>query len=155
MPLSYKIVIADTSCFILLDKIDELELLKRLFEEIATTEEIVQEFGKELPDWIKIESVKDKKYQTALALEVDKGEASAITLSTEKANSLLILDDLQARKLAEKLGLRYTGTLGLIARARKEGVIESVKPIIEKIRNTNFRFSEEVFTTIIRIAGEE
>ena len=155
MPLSYKIVIADTSCFILLDKIDELELLKRLFEEIATTEEIVQEFGKELPDWIKIESVKDKKYLTALELEVDKGEASAITLSTEKANSLLILDDLQARKLAEKLGLHYTGTLGMIARARREGVIESVKPIIEKIRNTNFRFSEEVFTTIMRIAGEE
>ena len=61
MPLSYKIVIADTSCFILLDKIDELELLKRLFDEIATTKEVVQEFGKELPDWIKVESVKDKK----------------------------------------------------------------------------------------------
>ena len=155
MPLSYRIVIADTSCFILLDKIDELELLKRLFDEIATTKEIVQEFGKELPDWIKIESAKDRKYQTALALEVDEGEASAIALSTEKVDALLILDDLQARRLAEKLGLHYTGTLGMIARARKEGVIESVKPIIEKIRNTNFRFSEEVFTTIIRIAGEE
>ena len=155
MPLQYKIVIADTSCFILLDKIDEIELLKHLFGEVATTKEIAQEFGKELPEWIKIETVKDKKYQTVLELEVDKGEASAIALSTEKVESLLILDDLQARKLAEKLGLSFTGTLGVIARARREGIIESVKPIIEKIRNTNFRFSEEVYSAILKAAGEE
>ncbi len=38
----------------------------------------------------------------------------------------------------------------MIARARREAVIASVKPIIEKIRNTNFRFSEEVFAAIIK-----
>lgn len=155
MPLLSKIVIADTSCFILLDKIDEMELLQQLFSEVTTTKEIAQEFGKELPEWISIESVKDKKYQSILELEVDKGEASAIALSTEKVAVLLILDDLQARKLAEKLRLNYTGTLGMIARARREAIIESVKPIIEKIRNTNFRFSEEVFAAIIKTAGEE
>lgn len=150
-----KIVIADTSCFILLDKIEELGLLKRLFTEVITTNEITQEFGKALPAWISIESVKDKKYQSVLELEVDKGEASAIALSTENPEALLILDDLQARKLAGKLGLNYTGTLGIIASARNRGVIHSVKPIIEKIRSTNFRFSEEVFTAIIKAAGEE
>ncbi len=129
--------------------------MQQLFSEVATTKEIAQEFGKELPEWISIESVKDKKYQSLLELEVDKGEASAIVLSMEKAEALLILDDLQARKLAEKLRLKYTGTLGMIARARSEGVIASVKPIIEKIRNTNFRFSEEVFAVIIKTAGEE
>lgn len=155
MPLSYKIVIADTTCFILLDKIDELALLKLLFDEVVTTEEIAQEFGKELPEWINIESVSDKNYQAVLELEVDIGEASAMALSKEKLGALLILDDLRARKLAEKLELRYTGTLGVIVRARREGVIKSVKPIIEKIRNTNFRFSEEVFITIIKTAGEQ
>lgn len=155
MPLQSKIVIADTTCFILLDKISEIELLRQLFNEVITTREIAQEFGKELPEWISIESVKDKKYQSVLELEVDKGEASAIALSAEKTEALLILDDLQARKLAEKLRLNYTGTLGIIARARREAVIESVKPIIAKIRNTNFRFSEEVFAAIIKTAGEE
>ena len=155
MPLSYKIVVADTTCFILLDKIDELALLKLLFDEVVTTKEIAQEFGKELPEWINIESVSDKNYQAVLELEVDIGEASAMALSKEKLGALLILDDLRARKLAEKLELSYTGTLGVIARARKEGVIKSVKPIIEKIRNTNFRFSEEVFITIIKTAGEQ
>ena len=155
MPLLSKVVIADTSCFILLDKIDEVSILNMLFGEVVTTEDIAQEFGKKLPDWVAVESVKDQKYQSLLAIEVDKGEASAIALSAEKESSLLILDDLKARKLAEKLSLHYTGTLGVIARARKEGVIASVKPIIEKIRLTNFRFGEEVFSAVLKAAGEE
>lgn len=155
MPRSFKVVIADTSCFILLSKIDEFKLLNGLFDEVVTTGEVVQEFGQDLPSWIKVESVKDKKYQAALELEVDKGEASAIALSFEKSGSILVLDDLQARKVAKKLGIKYTGTLGIIARAKNEGVVESVKPIIEKIRNTNFRFSESVFSTILKLAGEE
>ena len=155
MPIFSNLVIADTTCFILLDKINELELLKQLFDEVTTTREVAQEFRKNLPPWITIKSVEDQKYQSVLELEVDRGEASAIALSIESTGSLLILDDLQARKLAEKLGLRYTGTLGVIARAKREGVISSVKPIIEKIRSTNFRFSEEVFAIIIKTAGEE
>ena len=155
MPRSYKLVIADTSCFILLHKIHELELLKLLFTDVFTTEEVVQEFGKEVPSWVKIKAVKEIKYQAVLELEVDKGEASAIALSMEIEGALLILDDLQARKLAEKLGLAYTGTLGIIARARQEGVILSVKPVIEKIRRTNFRFSEDVYAAIVKAAGEE
>lgn len=155
MPTKFKLVIADTSCFILLDKIQELELLKNLFDEVITTPEIEREFGKELPEWIDHVPVKHKEYQASLALTLDEGEASAIALSAEVGNALLIPDDLPARKLADKLDLNFTGTLGIIARARREGIIPSVKPIIEKIRKTNFRFSEEVFHEIIKAAGEE
>nr|WKN38121.1 hypothetical protein K4G66_05330 [Tunicatimonas sp. TK19036] len=90
MPLLSKVVIADTSCFILLDKIDEISILNMLFDEVVTTEDVAQEFGKKLPDWVAVESVKDQKYQSLLAIEVDKGEASAIALSAEKESSLLI-----------------------------------------------------------------
>ncbi len=155
MPLLSKVVIVDTSCFILLDKINELELLKQLFRDVITTKEVAQEFGKSLPNWINIESPKDKKYQLLLELEVDKGEASAIALYSEIEEALLVLDDLKARKLAERLSLNYTGTLGMFARAKTEGVIASVKPIIKKIQKTNFRFSDEVFSAIIKTADEE
>ena len=66
MPPLSKIVVAGTTCFILLDKIDEIKLLKQLFNDVITTKEIAQEFGKELPKWISIESVKDSKYQALL-----------------------------------------------------------------------------------------
>lgn len=154
MPISSKIVIADTSCFILLKKIDELDLLMQIFTQVLTTPEIVEEFGEELPDWILVQTVKDKKFQTALALQVDGGEASAIALGAETENALLVLDDLLARKLAERLNLAHTGTLGIIAAAKRNGIIKSVKPVITKIRQTNFRFSEDVYLAILKASGE-
>ena len=65
--------------------------------------EVANEFSGQLPDWVRIESVSDKKYQGFLETQVDKGEASAIALAIEMENPLLLLDDLKARKLASQL----------------------------------------------------
>jgi predicted nucleic acid-binding protein len=59
-----KIIIADTSCFILLDKIDSLKLLHELFGEVTTTSEVEYEFGKKLPEWVKIEAVSNINQQS-------------------------------------------------------------------------------------------
>lgn len=53
-------VITDTSCLILLEKIDALPILNLLFNNIFTTPEIASEFGKALPHWIQIKTVKNK-----------------------------------------------------------------------------------------------
>ena len=150
MQQTYNTVIADTSCFILLNKIEEIEILKKLFQTVYTTTDVLKEFGKPLPDWIIIKESKDKHYQEIIELEIDKGEASVIALSYEIENSLLILDDLKARKLAEKLQLNYTGTFGIIVKAKQSGKIDSVKPILEKIKLTNFRFSNKIFNEILK-----
>ena len=102
-----RIIIADTSCFILLDKIDYLEILQKLFGQVTTTTEVSNEFGKQLPEWVNIENVKDKKQQLLLEAEIDKGEASAIALAMENKNALLILDDYKARKTAAKYKLQF------------------------------------------------
>jgi predicted nucleic acid-binding protein len=75
-------------------------------------------------------------------LDIDAGEASAITLAMESERSLLILDDNKGRKTAERLNLQYTGTLGIILKAKNTGIITSIKPIVMKIQQTNFRFSQ-------------
>ena len=145
-----RIVISDTSCLILFHKIGELELLRKVYDFVSTTPEVAQEFSEELPDWIIIETVKDKKYQEFFETQVDWGEASAIALAKEKDCPLLLLDDLKARKLASKLNLRFTGTLGVIHKAKQIGVIEKVKPIIEKLLSTNFRISDNVIAELLR-----
>lgn len=66
----YEVVIADTSCFILLDKIDEIELLKKVFSSITTTETIATEFRKPLPQWVNILPVQNKPYQHLLEIEI-------------------------------------------------------------------------------------
>ncbi|HYK76358.1 MAG TPA: DUF3368 domain-containing protein [Daejeonella sp.] len=87
-------------------------------------------------------------------MDIDRGEASAMALAIESENSLLILDDLKARKLAAKLNLNYTGTLGIILKAKREGLLSSIRPILEKIQMTNFRFSDKILNEILKEADE-
>ena len=102
MPQEYNLVVADTSCFILLDKINELNLLKEVFSSITTTPEIAKEFGKPLPEWILIKQVLNSTFMETLQTEVDKGEAEAIVLAVEIHADLLLMDDLKGRKFGRK-----------------------------------------------------
>jgi predicted nucleic acid-binding protein len=154
MQLNSEIIISDTSCLILLHKIDELELLDKLGRNVYVTQIIKREFGQKLPDWINVKEPSDTHYQKMLEMDLDEGEASAIALSFEIDNSILILDNLKGRKIADKLNLRYSGTFGLILRAKQVGIFESVKPILDKIRKTNFRFSQKIFDSILEQSGE-
>lgn len=153
LPIS-KIIISDTSCLILLIKINELDLLNKFSNEVVITSIIKNELNINLPLWIKVEDPKNLNYQNLLELELDKGEASAIALMLEKKDAILLIDDLKGRKVSEKLNLKYSGTLGLILKAKQAGIIPSVKSIIEKIKSTNFRFSEQLIDEIIKQANE-
>ncbi len=151
----YNVVIADTTCFILLDKIGKLDLLQQIFTNITTTSTITNEFGRPFPEWVNVMDVSNTNYQKILEIEVDAGEASAIALYFEFNNPLLILDDFKARKLAAKLHLKFTGTFGILLKAKEIGVINAIKPILQLIQKTNFRFSEAILNAILREANEE
>jgi len=139
-----KTIISDTSCFIILSKIGELDLLHKVYGQIVTTIEIASEYGEILPEWVEIATVTDKYRQQLLEMQIDKGESSAIALALEIPDSTLILDDYKARKIAERLGIPYTGTIGVIIKAKLTGLIPSIKPLLEKIKRTNFRISLDI-----------
>jgi len=149
-----KTIISDTSCLIILTNIGELELLRKTYGTIVTTTEISMEFGEPLPNWIIIEEVSDKQKQQLLELQIDKGESSAIALALETPESTVILDDYKARKIAEQLGVNYTGTIGVVIRAKIKGVIPSIKPILAKIKETDFRLSSDLELQALSAAGE-
>jgi len=150
----HNIVISDTSCLIIFNKIGQLEILQKVYDNVITTPEVAEEFSEILPDWIIIKEVKDKKYQEFLETQVDSGEASAIALAKEIDNPLLLLDDLKARKLAGKLNLRFTGTLGVITKAKQIGVIRTIRPIIDSLLLTDFRISENVINELLKLNNE-
>lgn len=148
------LVIADSSCLIILSKIDQLDLLRNNYSRIIITEEIAKEFDLELPAWIEIKGIKDKKLQLLFEEVLDLGEATALTLAFETEDCTVILDDLKARKIAAKLNLKVTGTIGVIVKAKQRGTIHSVKPLFEKILATDFRISDKVIKEAILEAGE-
>ena len=149
-----KVVISDTSVLILFLKIEEFDILKQVYGSLITTPEIAKEFGEELPEWISVKPVKDEKYQAFLETQLDPGEASAIALATEYDDVLLLLDDLKARKLASKLHLTFTGVLGVIHKAKRNGIIPKVKPLIEKLVTTNFRISDSIVEELLKLNNE-
>ena len=150
----HKTIISDTSCFIILIKIGELELLHKVYGQIVTTPDIATEYGETLPEWIEIVAVKDKYRQQLLEMQIDKGESSAIALALETPDSTIILDDYKARKIADQLGLIFTGTIGVIIKAKLTGVIPSIKPLIKKIKQTDFRLSAEIELQALKEANE-
>ena len=87
-------------------------------------------------------------------MQVDKGEASAIALALETPGSTLIIDDYRARKVAQKLNLKFTGTIGVLVKAKLIGVIPLIKPYLELIIQTNFRITPEIEQQALKEAGE-
>lgn len=149
-----KTILSDTSCLILLEKIGELDLLYQVFGEIIITQEVAGEYGLTLPNWITIQNPVNQKYQTILEASVDKGEASAIALAVELVDCLLIIDDLKGRNLANAIGIKITGTFGVIIEAKLSGKINSVKPLLLKIKQTDFRLSANLEEQILIKANE-
>lgn len=148
------VIVSDTSCFIVLSNIHQLDLLQNLYGEVITTPEVYKEFGETLPDWVRIIPAENLSEQKTLSHILDLGEASAISLALEIPGCTIILDDIKARTYAAKIGLKVTGTLGVLIKAKHAGIIKSIKPIISAIRATDFYISDELEAQVLKLTNE-
>jgi predicted nucleic acid-binding protein len=144
-----KIIISDTSCLIALQNVGLLNLLKDLYKEILITQEVKDEFGLDLPDWIFVVEVKNIDKKSEIEQKLDKGEASSIVLALEIKDSILIIDEIKGRKIAESLKIEIIGTIGILLLADKRGLIKDVLSIILKLVNKGFRLSDNLIDKLI------
>lgn len=121
-------VVSDSTCLIGLERVGELNILPALFKPVMIPPEVEREFGSSFA-WLQVENLTSNVLVAALRLVVDAGEAEAIALASEKS-CLLISDDKQARATAKKLGVAVIGTVGVLVKAKQNGVISNVKPIL-------------------------
>lgn len=112
-------IVSDTSCLILFQKIERLDLLYKVFGRLMITPEVALEFSGSLPDWIEIHPTNFQSKSAFLSM-LDNGEASAISLAIECKDSLLIIDEIRGRRVAQKLGLAITGVLGVLILCKKK-----------------------------------
>jgi predicted nucleic acid-binding protein len=151
MPKTY---IVDTSCLITLDKIGKLNFLRELYGTVLTTPEVVQEYNSIIPEWLIVQVVVDKNYQKILETSIDKGESSVIALGLSIPDSILVLDDLKARKYANRIGFEITGTLGIIYKAKTVGLIDKIKPFLIKLKENGFHISANIEDEILKLSEE-
>lgn len=144
-----KIIVADTSCLILFDKIGALNLLEKVYGQIYITETVLDEYDQEVPGWINVVQPATNIHK-GLSTVLDPGEATSISLASEHDDSLLIIDEIKGRKVARKMEVHITGTLGVLVAAKRKGYIEAVKPVISQIQQTNFRISEGLIREVLK-----
>ena len=106
-------------------------------------------------DWVIIKNPNNNALLNRLLIQLDEGEANAITLAIELNADLLIIDEIKGRKIASSLSINITGLAGVLILAKKEGYLKSVKPTLDKILNeTSFRMSKILYQQILDAASE-
>jgi predicted nucleic acid-binding protein len=66
----------------------------------------------------------------------------------------VILDDRPARLLALRLGLPVVGTVGILVRAKRTGLIPAVRPLLTRLLDVGFRLSPTIRDRVLTDAGE-
>ncbi|MCS3921300.1 DUF3368 domain-containing protein (plasmid) [Fervidibacter sacchari] len=145
--------VADSTCLIGLERIGRLDLLKALFEPIIIPPKVQEEFGATL-EWLKVQTPSNQMLVNVLKFVVDEGEAEAIALALEKGWRLIV-DDRKARIWAKRLGIKVIGTAGILVRSKRAGLVSSIKPLLEALKQTGFHLSSDLVEEVLRLVGED
>lgn len=162
-------VVSNTSPVLNLAIIGWLSLLREQFGEIWIPTVVLEELRVEedLPGsqavreaieagWLRVEEVKDQALAQVLQRDLDRGEAEAIVLAVRVKAERTLLDEREARRVAKSLGLKVTGVLGILLRARREGKLSSLREAMEGLRaKAGFRIGADLFAELLRESGEE
>ncbi|MDR1815008.1 MAG: DUF3368 domain-containing protein [Tannerella sp.] len=156
-------VISNTTPILSLIKIEKLDILKELYGQIMIPEAVFNEMevGKDWLfytdlskiDWIRIEPIQQITSKLYL-FDLDAGEAEVIILAQEQKADLVIMDEIMGRRYAKQLGLKLTGTLGILLRAKEKGLIDDVAPLISNLIKNGVWISPELIKVVLKKAGE-
>ncbi len=85
---------------------------------------------------------------------LDKGEVEVLALSKELNADLVLIDEEKARKVVVLAGFEVMGLMGVLLAAKHNGLLKSIKPLIEELKRKKFRVSEEIIADILKSARE-
>ena len=158
-----KPVISNTSPLVGLSTLNLLSLLRELYTEVLIpeevrdeflgTERIVREAALKNSSWIRTVRLRNAESIKAHE-EVDLGEAAVFALAEERDARLVILDDRDARRYAQRIGLPLTGTVGILLEAKERGLIDAIKPLLNGLLANGIRLGPSFINDVLQQAGE-
>jgi len=159
-----RVWVVNASPLILLGKIGRVALLSELADELIVPDVVVREIGAKpagkrllaevaaLPG-IRIETEVTVPSELA-AWSLGRGESQVLALAGAAPSSRAVLDDLEARRCAQSIGLPLIGTLGIVLRAKRKGLVEAARPIIEHLRRVGLYASDQLVERALSHLGE-
>jgi len=162
--------ISDSSTLIHLAGIGRLKLLKEFYEKILITPAVWDEVvvavqgmagadevnGASNAGWIEGIAPTNESVVRLLGRELHKGEAETIALAVERHPEVIFPDESEARRVANVYGLRRTGVIGILIRAKLEGKVISLREELDKLRSeAGFWIGDEIYWHALKAAAEE
>jgi predicted nucleic acid-binding protein len=144
-------IVSDAGPLHYLILVDCADALPQLFERVLipapvrdellhrSTAQKVKDWVENPPPWLKIQAA--TRFHPVPRLH--RGETTALQLALQTRTSAVLMDDLDGRGAARRLGLTAVGTVGVLERMAELGFID-LPVAIAKLRQTNFFISPEL-----------
>jgi predicted nucleic acid-binding protein len=157
--------VADAGPLVALAKVNRLDLLGQLFDEVhippAVRQELAAKSGPEaarlddaLARFIRIHAPLPHPPELEPAIgRLGPGEREAIALAYQ-TGALLLMDERRGRGAARLLGLKVTGVAGVLVEAKAAGLIPRVRPVLEEMRGAGYWLSDALLDSAAHLAGE-
>lgn len=117
-----------------------------------------RQIGIDLPDvsTLRWAAIRSPAGTAALLLvsELGAGETEVLTLALESHDAIVILDDRLARIVANSIGIKITGTLGVLRDAKLAGIEPAVSPLLDRLQELGFRLAPHTKLALLRQTGE-
>ncbi len=160
------IVVSNTSPLTNLAAIGQFDLLRHLYGEIHIAMGVWDELGargRRWPghdevanaNWIRQVAVQDRNLITVLLRDLDRGESESLALALEINADLVLMDERDGRRVAQRLGLRTIGVLGILLEAKHHGLLTQTRPSLEALQHdAGFYVSDAVYESALELAEE-
>ena len=157
-------MVCNTSPIQYLHQLGLLDLLPKLGGRVCIPPAVIEELaagreaGVDLPDLTQLDWVRVRRPVSAAALplvrDLGPGETEVLMLGLESRESILVLDDALARRVAVGLGLRLTGTLGILLSAKRIGLLSAVTPLLDRLQRLRFHLAPQTRAAVLTLADE-
>ena len=159
-------VIVNTTPLIALCHVGQLDILKKLYGGIMIPQAVYGELSEKKEsickkqvddalDWIRVEKIENEMAKSMFKTQLHDGEVEVMILAKEKNSDIVIIDDANAKKHAKYLKLPVTGTFGVLIKAKRQGHISELKPIIQQMIDKNIYISEKLMKLCLEQVNEE
>jgi predicted nucleic acid-binding protein len=156
-------VVCDTSALQYLHQLGLLSLLRDLYGRIIIPDAVTKEIdagkkaGVDLPDiqsmeWIQIVAV---TAPLATGTDLGTGELAVLALAQSMSPAVAVIDDGSARQYARTQQILFTGTCGILLRAKERGLVPKVTPFLDRLSTLGFHLDSRTRNQILSLAGEQ
>lgn len=155
----------NASPLILLGKVNHLWLLRDLSDELIIPDAVIKEVGikpdgnpviDEVLGYPSSRSTAPVKIPRHIeAWDLGLGESEVLAAAEAEGAHRAVLDDLESRRCAQALGIYVIGTLGVVLRAKRSGLIPAARPIVTRLRQVGLYVEGDLVDRALAHIGEQ